>query len=308
MSIVNANTASSLREQVILANRDFYKEIAGKYDRYESCACDQFFQRGIEADLAVIEKGLGDRAQPVRCLDCGGGTGNVTLKMLRRGWRVTVVDVSPEMLAILKEKVSTAGKSAAFVNDSIENFLAQCNEGFDVISFSSVLHHLFSPLAVVRSASERISLGGFFYSVFDPVPPSSKFAAACFGSLDTLLAKLSYDRKDLLPGIYRRLRKTGSAKDAAHGRPVLSPGDLAEYHAHKGLDDHGIAMVLEREGFCVELKRYPVGRTRILRFVNSRVQALLNFRILAQRLSDPQNSALHQSRTQATTQTPSLSV
>ena len=297
---INTNSADSLREQVILANREFYKEIARKYDRYESCACDEFFQRGVEADLDVIQKSLDKRPNPVRCLDCGGGTGNLTLKMLRRGWEVTVVDVSPDMLAILQQKVAATGNTAVFINDSVENFLANSSERFDVVSFSSVLHHLFSPIAVVAGAANRISRGGFFYSVFDPVIPSSRFAARLFSTLDTVLAKLFYDRDDFFPGLYRRLRKTGSAHDAAHGRPIVSPGDLAEYHAHKGLDDRLFALTLEREGFSVDIQRYPVGRTSLLRSVNSRVRALLNFRILAQRLSVPTRAGFeNQGNTQA---------
>src|ERR1700751_2454222 len=93
-----AASADAVRDQVILANQEFYKHIAQKYDDYEACASDEFFQRWIEGDLKVIESKLPKRSDAVRCLDCGGGTGNVALKMLRRGWDVTVVDVSADML------------------------------------------------------------------------------------------------------------------------------------------------------------------------------------------------------------------
>src|SRR4051794_5818271 len=92
-----ANTTESVHEQVILANKEFYRQIASKYDHYECCASDAFFQNVIEQDLEAIGEKLGHRREPIRCLDCGGGTGNVTLKMLRRNWQVTVVDVSSDM-------------------------------------------------------------------------------------------------------------------------------------------------------------------------------------------------------------------
>src|SRR2546430_9045237 len=41
--------------------------------------------------------------------DCGGGTGNLALKMLARGWNVTVVDVSDDMLDVLGEKAVANG-------------------------------------------------------------------------------------------------------------------------------------------------------------------------------------------------------
>src|SRR5260221_1197958 len=168
---MSASSAETLQDQVIVANKEFYKQIARKYDDYEACASDAFFQRWIEDDLKIVEHKLPKRGDAVRCLDCGGGTGNVTLKMLRRGWRVTVVDVSADMLAILERKVRFAGSSATFLNQSVESFFSRSEETFDLISFSSVLHHLYSPLNTIKAAAERISPQGFFYSSFDPVLP-----------------------------------------------------------------------------------------------------------------------------------------
>src|SRR3954453_2137718 len=113
-----ANTTESVHEQVILANKEFYRQIASKYDHYEYCASDAFFQNVIEQDLEIIHCALARRKDPIHCLDCGGGTGNLTLKMLRRGWLVTVVDVSSDMLEILKTKVASARQQAIFINDS----------------------------------------------------------------------------------------------------------------------------------------------------------------------------------------------
>lgn len=278
-----ARAAQSVSEQVVLANKEFYRQIASKYDHYEYCASDAFFQGLIEEDLNIIEQGLSTHRGDVRCLDCGGGTGNATLKMLRRGWNVTVVDVSSDMLDILREKARAAGKTAVFINDSIENYLASSQECFDVVSFSSVLHHLYAPVTVAARAAVRIDPGGFFYSVFDPVPPSSGFAAALFGSLDTLLAKVIYDRRDLLPGFMRRLKKMRTPENPENGRAVVSAGDLAEYHARKGIDDIQLAQMLERCGFEVDRRRYPVGRTKLTRLLDSYLKVLLNFRILARR-------------------------
>jgi 2-polyprenyl-3-methyl-5-hydroxy-6-metoxy-1,4-benzoquinol methylase len=283
------NPPEAAEDQVIRANKEFYQRIAPKYDDYEACASDAFFQRWIEDDLKVIESKLPKRSDAVRCLDCGGGTGNVALKMLRRGWDVTVVDVSADMLEILERKVRSAGASATFLNESVESFLSRSRETFDLISFSSVLHHLYSPLNVVKIAAQRISPRGFFYSVFDPVPASSPFAAACFLSLDTFLAKLLHDRADLFPGLARRMRKLMAPRDTAHNRPVISAGDLAEYHAREGIDDAAIENVLHQAGFQVDRRRYPVGRTAFVRHLNRHLQLILNFKILAQRVSEHRN-------------------
>ena len=286
---MTANSAEAVRNEVILANQEFYKLIVQKYDEYEACVSEAIFQRWIEDDLNIVERKLPKRGGAVQCLDCGGGTGNVTLKMLRRGWRVTVVDVSAHMLAILERKVCSARASATFLNESVESFFSRSHETFDLISFSSVLHHLYSPLSAVKSAAERISPQGFFYSVFDPAPPSSHFAASCLLSLDTFLAKLLHDRGDVFPGVARRMRKLIAPRDTAHDRAVVSAGDLAEYHALEGIDDTAIESLLIQAGFQVDRQRYAVGRTAFMRQLNRYLQLILNFKILAQRASEHRN-------------------
>jgi 2-polyprenyl-3-methyl-5-hydroxy-6-metoxy-1,4-benzoquinol methylase len=270
-----------LREQVISANVEFYKEIAKKYDDYEACASEEYFQQILEVDVARMESLLS--SPDIHCLDCGGGSGNLTLKMLKRGWTVTVVDVSSDMLEVSKAKVASHGYKAEFVNDSIEHFLASSERVFNVITFSSVLHHLYSPLKVINEVAVRVKPGGLFYSNFDPVLPSSRLLTTCFYNLDTILAKMRHDRSDFLPGIGRRLRKIFIATDSAHSRAIASPGDLAEYHAREGLDDISIAKALEQSGFIVERERYPAARTKFMLMMNRYFHAALTFTILAQR-------------------------
>src|SRR5260370_9106021 len=152
---MSASSAETLQDQVIVANKEFYKQIARKYDDYEACASDAFFQRWIEDDLKIVEHKLPKRGDAVRCLDCGGGTGNVTLKMLRRGWRVTVVDVSADMLAILECKVPFAGFSPTFLNQSVDSFFSHSEYTYNLLSFSSLAHNLFSPFATLTPSSDR---------------------------------------------------------------------------------------------------------------------------------------------------------
>jgi ubiquinone/menaquinone biosynthesis C-methylase UbiE len=270
-----------MREQVISANVEFYKVFASKYDSYEACVSERHFQQMLEADVSKMESLLPKRK--ISCLDCGGGSGNLTLKMLARGWDVTIVDVSSDMLEVSKTKINSCGFHAEFVNDSIEHYLTASDRDFDVITFSSVLHHIYSPLTVVDEIAARVIPGGFFYSNFDPVVPSFRFLTSCFYSLDTLFAKALHDRGDFLPGIGRRLRKFALAQDAVHSRAIAGPGDLAEYHARKGLDDVSLVQALERQGFVVDEVRYPVARTKFMSWLNSHLRLVLNFKILARR-------------------------
>jgi ubiquinone/menaquinone biosynthesis C-methylase UbiE len=274
-----ANTA-----RIIAANQEFYRRIANKYDRYESCVFDPCLQDILEKDLNAIHSMFASLQRAPHCLDCGGGTGNVTLKMLARGWRVTVVDVSAEMLAVLEEKARAGGHSPRLVQASIEWFLDRTQEVYDLVTFSSVLHHVYSYMSVVERAIERLRPGGIFYSNYDPVVPKNPFWSRTFDSLCIAAAKLLLDPADLLPGVLRRFRKLFSRNDPAFGRAVVSPGDLAEFHVRTGVDDEQILQLLRSKGLSVTVhQRFATARIRAVQWLNERLQLSESFKIIARR-------------------------
>src|SRR6266513_1120934 len=131
--------ASAPEDRVIAANVDYYRQIADKYDSYEPYLFDKALQQSLEADVDKIGSYFASLGRAPSCLECGGGTGNLTLKMCERGWGVTVVDISEHMFALLKEKALTKGYSPALVRSPIERYLAATHESFDLVAFSSVL-------------------------------------------------------------------------------------------------------------------------------------------------------------------------
>ena len=277
---------SAAEAKVIEANVAFYLEIARKYDTYETYVFDPVLQQSLEDDLDRIASHL---ALPGRlsCLECGGGTGNLTLKMCKRGWAVTVVDVSEKMLALLQEKARAQGCSPRLIQKPIEEYLEAAHEHYDLVAFSSVLHHLYSYESVVERSVKRLGPGGVFYSNWDPLTPKSAFFARWFDSFDTTIAKVLFDPADLLPGICRRLRKVFSRDDAQFGRAVASAGDLAEFHARTGVDDQQILQILQSNGFSVvQHQRFATGRTNFTRALNHRLRLLESFKIIAQRCCD----------------------
>jgi 2-polyprenyl-3-methyl-5-hydroxy-6-metoxy-1,4-benzoquinol methylase len=289
----SANQGSTAGEsiaeaRVIEANRDFYYRIASKYDRYDGYGFDSYLQQCVKADLDRISSSLVGCGRTLHCLDCGGGTGNLALEMLARGWKVTVVDLSAEMLNLLGKKARAKGYSPRLIVSSIEQFLSTTREVYDLVGFSSVLHHLYSYGSVVERAGSCIRTGGFFYSTCDPVIPRHRFWSRLVDSIDVGAAKILFDRADVLPGIGRRMRKLFSAKDALLGRVVVSAGDIAEYHVRTGVDDQQILLLLEKSGFVIlEHTRFATGRTSPIRFLNKRARFLESFKIIARRNSGP---------------------
>jgi SAM-dependent methyltransferase len=245
---------------------------------------DPLLQQGLEADLDKIGSYFVPLGRTPSCLECGGGTGNLTLKMCARGWKVTVVDVSEEMLSSLKAKARAKAFSPTLVLAPIERFLVEARETYDLVAFSAVLHHLYSYTSVVEQAALHVRPGGFFYSNLDPVIPKRLLLARCFDSVDIALSKLFCDPRDVLPGVARRMRKLFLPRDAMFNRAVASPGDIAEYHAQSGVDDIQVIEQLQRAGFLLlDHCRYPSGRTRAGRLVNSCLRLLELVKIIAQR-------------------------
>lgn len=271
-------------DEVIRANISFYREAAQKYDSYESWAFDPVLQYMLTGDVDLVASRLSHVDGCVSCLDVGCGSGNISIKLLQRGWSVTVVDVSQEMLEILKDKCRTHGFAPTILNISVEEFLSTTDADYDLVSFGSVLHHTYSYHRVVELAARRVRPGGLFYSNCDPVPPQRRRAAQIFSSMDTLLARMLLDPGDVLPGIKRRFAKLLSKRDPRHGRVVWSAGDLAEYHARTGVDEEQVLGLLKENGFVIlEHSRYPVGRTSVTQTVNRLFRLLENFKIIAQR-------------------------
>ena len=271
-------------DRVIAANVEFYRQIADKYEAYEPYLFDAVLQKKLEDDVDKIGSYFASLGRAPSCLECGGGTGNLTIKMCARGWDVTVVDISTHMLDLLKQKALTKGYSPALVQSPIERFLETTGESFDLVAFSSVLHHLYSYPRVVEQAASRVRPGGLFYSNWDPTIPGNRFCARAFESVDIAAAKFMFDLRDVLPGIWRRTRKLFRKHDSQFSRPVVWAGDLAEYHAKTGVDDAQILWLLARSGFSiVEHQRFATARTTVCRFMNERLRLLESFKIIAWR-------------------------
>lgn len=279
-----ASKQSLAQAKVIEANVDFYRHLAHKYDRSEGFLFDPLLERSLEGDLDKVNSYFARLGRVPRCLECGGGTGRLTMKMCARGWKVTVVDVSQEMLASLKGKALAMGFLPTLVLASIEQFLATANKTYDLVAFNAALHHLYSYTSIVQRAAFILRPGGVFYSNDDPVIPRRPFCARVFESLDIVIAKIMFDRADVFPGICRRIRKVLAPEDATFGRAVVSSGDIAEFHARTGVDDRQILRILQANGFSiVEYQRFAFGRTNFTRLLNAQLRLLENFKIIARR-------------------------
>jgi ubiquinone/menaquinone biosynthesis C-methylase UbiE len=95
------------------------------------------------------------------CLEIGCGTGKNTAWLMTRAERITAVDLSAEMLAMARQKIS-----ASHVHFVQANILADwdfADAKYDLVSFSLVLEHIEDLEPIFNKISKIIATDGYVY-------------------------------------------------------------------------------------------------------------------------------------------------
>lgn len=124
-------------------------------DRYAS---DPRFARRFEKISALFDKVL--PREPGRALDAGCGTGVFSRELARRGWRVTAIDASPEMIS--EARSASQNTSIEFINGALESLepLASMESPYDLILSLSTLEYVEDDLGVIKNWSNMLKPGG----------------------------------------------------------------------------------------------------------------------------------------------------
>ena len=133
--------ARSLEEQA----RELFAPLGPTYDR-------------VGAALSLGQEPLGRRfasrlPHGGHVLDVATGTGLVAAELLRRGFEVTGLDLSPEMLAVAHRRF---GDEVALINGSAEA-LPLASESFDHLTVTHVLRYVADPGATLAELARRAS-------------------------------------------------------------------------------------------------------------------------------------------------------
>ena len=95
------------------------------------------------------------------CLEIGCGTGKNTVWFIEKAKQVTSVDLSAEMLAKAKEKITT--DKVQFVQADITGNWAFRSRLYDLVSFSLVLEHIENLEHIFNETSQSLKTGGYVY-------------------------------------------------------------------------------------------------------------------------------------------------
>jgi ubiquinone/menaquinone biosynthesis C-methylase UbiE len=273
------------------ANREYYARNARQYDATETCVVDDRFQAGLRRDLDESLELIGKPLESIAALDACGGSGNVALKLMERGVYVVLVDISPDLQTIFRTRCEERGWKPTIVCSEVSDYLAKTNERFDLITFSSALHHLHSYEKVLELALDRLSPGGLLFTTFDPtlrrvLPAPARMLLAC----DYYAFKILRQTGDFPSAIRRRAMRVMRGVSARNKDGVridhTSAGMLAEYHVERGIDDTSLVRFLEGCGAeVVWHRRFADARFGLTRHLLHTWGAATTFKLLVRRRS-----------------------
>jgi ubiquinone/menaquinone biosynthesis C-methylase UbiE len=148
-------------DERIAHNVQAYDRIARTYD---AAHCEIF----NEVEQARLAQAVRDTAalcatrEPLRALDVGSGTGNLTGHLLATGATVVSADVSTECLRVVAERFGPTGRHSIQRIDG--RSLADFADGsFDIVACYSVLHHVPDYLSLVAEMARVVRPGGVVY-------------------------------------------------------------------------------------------------------------------------------------------------
>jgi ubiquinone/menaquinone biosynthesis C-methylase UbiE len=270
------------------ANRRFYSQSATLYDATETCVTSGSHQAALNAEIDRILKLCKKPAAEIKALDACGGSGNIALKLLERDIHPVLVDISPELIEIFLNKCKGSSFRAETVCKEIGKFLAEDNRHFDLIVFSSALHHLEDIKQVLTLAFDRLTIGGVLFTTFDPTLRSQlRTPTKILQRVEYYLFKVFQQTFDLPNAFGRRLRRMlVGASSRNKGDVALNSstaGMLAEYHVERGIDDLALVSYLRQVGFeVVQHDRYVDTRSpwigRIIRWLGDATAFKLTLR------------------------------
>ena len=140
------------------------REIAVNYDSY--FAGNELFR----FDTTILDKMFGT---PGNLLDLGCGTGRHIVHFASKGHTVTGVDLSQEMLAVARRKISDVNLTATLLREDITDLAAVPDNKFDyaICMFSTLgmLRSKAARIAAIAEAKRKLVGGGLFAAHFHNV-------------------------------------------------------------------------------------------------------------------------------------------
>ena len=160
-------TSTLVKEKILEENRRVHALENKLYLPRHPEQTNFFQERIVENILNLACSQLNPNA---KILDLGCGTGYLFLRFLNRGFKLTGVDLSSEMIQVLENSIAEKEKERArLVVGDVESYIDKNIKKFDLVVFSAVMHHLFDYEMELKKACERLKSGTKILIFFEPL-------------------------------------------------------------------------------------------------------------------------------------------
>jgi len=234
-------TASSRDDRRhIERNVRVHNKVATKYDATHGEIFNDLEQRRLAGGLRRARDEVRTGAEPLRALDHGCGSGNITSHLLGLGFEVVAADISGEFLDLVEKRHGGRGLSTLLLNGS--DFTPLPDASFDLVATYSVLHHIPDYLGAVREMARVCKVGGIIYLDHEPTEDFWNNDPA-YVAYRAAVERLDWRRYCVASNYVHKLIR------------VFSPRYTNEGDIHVWADDHvdwsRVVGVLRDEGFEV---------------------------------------------------------
>jgi SAM-dependent methyltransferase len=233
---------NSLDNDIVRANLDVHEKEARFYDQLHQEITNLYQRYRLQKFLKLIVNQLPD-SKPPYILEIGSGTGFLTLQLLKFGFFVHAVELSPKMVEILESKISSSNfrQKCKIFNSDINSFLDYelDRDKYQLICMNSVLHHFPDYLKTFDKLLQFVDYKGILFISHEPLPPPSlNFFYRNIHRLDMKI------RSSLLP---KKLKKVAANIDYS----------LADFHTQLGISpDHIVKLAEDKDFRCLILQKY----------------------------------------------------
>lgn len=141
--------------------KQWYEEF---FELYSSNYENEEFTKGTTGEVDFLEKEAGfDKSKTI--LDIGCGTGRHSIEISRRGYRVTGIDLSKQMLEKAAQNSKKAGVDVLFIQADARNFISSetfdlavmlCEGGFPLMETDEM------NFSILKTAYHALKKGGKF--------------------------------------------------------------------------------------------------------------------------------------------------
>jgi ubiquinone/menaquinone biosynthesis C-methylase UbiE len=149
-------------DAAIAHNARAYDAAAATYDTTHPEIFNDVEQARLAQGVRDAMDACARSASPVRVLDVGAGTGNLTAHFLAAGAHVTSADVSDGCLRVVDARFASTGRHATRKIDG-RTLSGFADSSFDIVACYSVLHHVPDYLALVAEMARVVRPGGVMY-------------------------------------------------------------------------------------------------------------------------------------------------